>query len=161
LTGRTGTGRGSESRQDRFERAALRYLAAHDRTEAQMTAYLSRRGAPSARIRELLEQFRTRGYLNDRAYALRWAQARIARRPMGSARLEAELESKGFPSAAIADAIRTVYKEASPRELAGRALRQRERTGTRLTAARKAGLLRQSGFEEELIEELLGLDDDR
>lgn len=161
MTGRTGTGRISESRQNRFERAAVRYLAAHDRTETQMAAYLSRRGASPACIRELLDRFRSHGYLNDRAYALRWARDRVARRPMGSARLEAELESKGFPSAAIADAVRTVYKETSPLELARRALRQRERVGERLTVARKAGLLRQSGFEEELIEELLGLDEDR
>jgi len=161
LTGRTGAGRASESRQDRFERAALRYLAAHDRTEAQMTAYLTRRGAHPSRIRALLDQFRSRGYLNDKAYALRWAQDRLARRPMGPARLEAELESKGFPRAAVADTVKTVYKESSPRDLAQRALRQRARTGTRLTLARKAGLLRQSGFDEELIEELLGLDEDR
>jgi len=151
----------SESRQDRFERAALRYLGAHDRTEAQMSAYLTRRGAPPARIRELLAQFRSRGYLNDRTYALRWAQGRLARRPLGPARLEAELESKGFLQAAVADAVRTVYKETSPREVATRALRQREQRGTPLTLARKAGLLRQAGFDEELIDELLGLDDDR
>ena len=126
-----------------------------------MTAYLSHRGAPPTRIRELLEHFRSRGYLNDRAYALRWAQDRVTRRPMGSARLEAELESKGFPHAAIAETVRTVYKETSPRELARLALWQRERMGKRLTVARKAGLLRQSGFDEELIEELLGLDEDR
>jgi len=156
-----GTGRVPGLEQDRFERAALRYLAGHDRTETQMAAYLSRLGAPPSRIREFLDQLRSRGYLNDRAYALRWAQDRLTRRPMGPARLEAELEAKGFPSAAIADTIQTVYKESSPRDLAKRVLRQRERSGQRLTAARKAGLLRQSGFEEDLIEELLGGDGDR
>ena len=147
--------------RDAIEQAAVRYLAARDRTEAQMKAYLTRAGAPPARIRELLDHFRTRGYINDRAYALRWAQDRLARRPMGSARLEAELEAKGFVRATVAEALAQVYEGRAPREWAARLLRQRERMGRRLTSVRKAGLLRQHGFDEDVIEELVGMGEDR
>jgi regulatory protein len=155
---RSGAQRSPDSGQDAFERAAVRYLAGRDRTEAQMTAYLTRAGASPGRIRTLLDHFRARGYLNDRAYALRWAQARLRRRPMGAARLEAELEARGFARATVAEAVAQAYEGRAPREWAARLLRQRERAGTRLTAARKAGLLRQYGFEEDVIGELIGTD---
>ena len=139
-----------------FERAAVRYLAGRDRTEAQMKAYLTRAGASPARIRALLDHFRARGYINDRAYALRWAQARLKQRPMGTARLEAELEAKGFAPATVAETVAQAYEGRAPREWAARLLRQRERAGRPLTPGRRAGLLRQYGFEEDVIEEMAG-----
>ncbi len=134
----------------------MRYLAGQDRTEAQMKAYLIRAGASPAHIRELLDHFRARGYINDRAYALRWTQARLKQRPMGSARLEAELSAKGFARTTVAETVAQAYEGRAPREWAVRLLRQRERSGKPLTAGRKAGLLRRYGFEEDVIEEIVG-----
>jgi regulatory protein len=154
------TRRSSDPGRDAIERAAVRYLAGRDRTEAQMKAYLTRAGASPARIRELLDHFRARGYINDRAYALRWAQARLQQRPMGSARLEAELEAKGFARAAVVEAVTRAYEGRAPREWAARLLQQRERSGKPLTAARKAGVLRRYGFEEDVIEEVVGMSEE-
>jgi len=145
----------SKGEADPFEAAAVRYLARRERTEAQVKAYLSRAGAPAGRIRTLLSRFREHGYLNDEAYAARWAGARLAKRPMGQARLEAELLAKGFERATVARALRQVYGELSQRDLA-RALLVRRRLSDR---RRGANLLRLHGFGEEIIEELFGGDE--
>jgi regulatory protein len=133
-----------------YELAAVRYLARRARTEAQVEAFLTRAGASAACIRSLLARFRERGYLDDTAYALRWAQARLARRPMGPARLEAELLAKGFDRTTVAKVMRQVYAGVNQRELARTLL-------ARWPGRRGASLLRRYGFDDEVIEALLGV----
>lgn len=139
---------------DAIELAVLRYLARRDRTEAQVRAFLNRAGASVSRTQVLIKGFLQRGYLNDEAYALRWARDRLARRPMGHDRLEAELLAQGFDSATTARTLQRIYSERNERDLARSLLSLR--SGSRRTEAARAGLLRRHGFREELIEELLG-----
>jgi SOS response regulatory protein OraA/RecX len=136
-----------------FELAAVRYLAGRERTEAQVKAYLSRAGASAASIRSLLSRFRKQGYLDDEAYAVRWACARLARCPMGRARLEAELSAKGFERTAVATALRQAYADTDERAQA-RALLALRTAGNRRG---NAALLRRYGFDDDLIEELSGV----
>ncbi len=147
----------SDGAADPFEAAAVRYLACRERTEAQVKAYLSRAGASAVRIRTLLSRFRKHGYINDDAYAARWAYARLARRPMGQARLEAELLAKGFERATVARTMRQVYCELSQRELARALLVERFGRQQLLDRRRGASLLQRHGFDEEIIEELFGV----
>ena len=140
---------------DSTEQAALRFLARRDRTEAQVRTYLSRTGASSGRIQTLIKQFVKRGYLNDEAFALRWAQRRLARRPMGRSRLEAELLRQGLDRAVTASALERVYKERSERDLARALLNQSSDLRTLRGRSRGANLLRRHGFDEETIEEAL------
>ncbi|HJU04795.1 MAG TPA: RecX family transcriptional regulator [Nitrospiraceae bacterium] len=128
---------------DAVEPSVLRYLARRDRTEAQVKAYLERLGAAPARTRTLIARYRSLGYLNDQAYAARWVRRRLERRPMGRARLEAELIGQGIDPATTARTLDLVYGEISERDLA------------RIFLARKpasAGMLRRHGFSEETIE---------
>jgi SOS response regulatory protein OraA/RecX len=131
----------------------VRYLAGRERTEAQVKAYLSRAGASAASIRSLLSRFRKQGYLDDGAYAVRWACARLARCPMGRARLEAELSAKGFDRTAVAKAVRQAYADTDQRALA-RALLARRLGRAAGDCRRGAALLRRYGFDEDLIGEL-------
>lgn len=108
-----------------------------------MRAYLARLGAPPGSIQRLVARFRTKGYLDDAAYALRWARARLARRPMGRERLAAELMGQGLQEAVIASTLDRVYADMSELELARRLL-SRRRGGP--------ALLRRYGFSEETIE---------
>jgi regulatory protein len=142
---------------DRYELAAVRYLAKRERTEAQVAACLSRAGASAARIRSLLTRFREQGYLNDDAYAGRWAHARLARCPMGQARLEAELLAKGFERAAVEKAVRQAYGGTTQRTLARKLLIQRLGRAGAGDRRRGASLLRRYGFDENVIEELFGV----
>lgn len=133
---------------DPLEQAALRHLARRDRTVAQMKAYLlTRMGASPTRAMTLIKRLQARGYLKDRAYALRWARSRIERRPMGRERLEAELRGQGLDRNTVAEVLEQVYSEVDERDLA------------RLLMGRtsvSAGLLRRYGFNEDLIGELFG-----
>lgn len=147
----------SEGAADPFEAAAVRYLARQERTEAQVKAYLSRAGASAIRIRTLLSRFREHGYINDDAYAARWARARLAKRPMGQARLEAELLAKGFERATVVRVLRQVYGELSQRDLARELLAKRFGRNLPSDRRRGASLLQRHGFDEEIIEELFGV----
>jgi len=145
------------SAADRYELAAVRYLARRERTEAQVVAYLSRAGASAVRIRSLLSRFREQGYLNDDAYAARWARDRLARCPMGQARLEAELLAKGFGRTTVAKAMRQVSGDTTQRTLARALLIQRLGRAAAGDRRRGASLLRRYGFDENVIEELFGV----
>jgi regulatory protein len=128
---------------DPHEQAALRYLARKDRTAAQIRTYLDRIGASSARIRSLIAKFHRMGYLDDRAYARRWARNRIARRPVGRERLEFELRGQGLDAATIAGTIEELYAETSERELALKLFE---------AGAITPAFFRRRGFSEDTIE---------
>ncbi|TAJ07029.1 MAG: hypothetical protein EPO61_13685 [Nitrospirae bacterium] len=138
---------------ERLEQAALRYLTRRDRTEAQVRTYLERAGAAPALIAALLGQFRRRGYVNDAAYAGRWAGARLAQKPMGRERLEAELTAQGFEPPTVATALRQAYEGRNEEDLARRLLRARAALRTQ---AKQAALLRRHGFDEAIIQHLVG-----
>ncbi len=138
---------------ERLEKAALRYLTRRDRTEAQVRTYLERAGAAPALIAALLAQFRRRGYVNDAAYAVRWAGARLVQRPMGRDRLEAELAGRGFEPTTIVAALAQAYEGRNEQELARTLLHAR--AGVR-TQPKQAALLRRHGFDEEIIQHLVG-----
>jgi len=141
---------------DAVEAAALRYLAGRDRTEAQVRGFLSRAGASASRTKDVIARFFRLGYLNDEVYAQRWAAVRLARRPMGRDRLEAELLAQGLDHATVARTLEKIYSRQNERDLARSLLSRRMGSRTRRTDAARAGLLRRYGFREELIEELLG-----
>jgi regulatory protein len=135
---------------DPIENAVMRYLASRDRTETQIKAYLKRLGAAPARADTLIKRYRSLGYLNDQAYALRWARSRLERRPMGRARLEAELMGQGIDPTTTVRTLDLMYGETSERDLARTFLARKSAT---------AGALRRHGFSEETIEALFGVGD--
>lgn len=135
---------------------ALRYLARRDRTTAQVEGFLRHKGAPPAHVREIITRLSQLQYLDDRAYAQRWLEARLARRPMGRARLEAELLAQGVADTLTGQAMREALRNLDEETLARRALTITRRTGRRLTPGQAMRLLRQRGFEEETVERIMG-----
>ena len=140
---------------DRIEDEALRFLARKDRTEAQVRAFLSRKGASEAQTRRLIRDFIRKGYVNDPGYAWRWAEARLARRPMGRERLEAELLTQGIAGGTVAETVERLYRGRSEREMARRLLDGRRDVRTSRDPARAVRLLRQHGFSDETIESIV------
>ena len=137
-----------------IDQVALRYLARRDRTEAQVTGFLRRRGVSAARIVTQIQRLRRLGFLNDHVYARRWAESRIARKPMGRLRLEAELLAQGLDRPLVLNTLDAVYGGRSEPGLARDLLRTR--AGKALSQARQVRLLRSHGFSEETIELVLG-----
>jgi regulatory protein len=132
---------------DAIEEAALRYLARSDRTEAQVKGYLARIGAPAARARTIIRRFHERGYLNDAGYARRWGRDRLARKPMGRDRLEAELLAKGLTPVIVEETLDELYRDEHEQALAESLARQRSVTPS---------FLRRRGFQEDIIEAMFG-----
>ena len=123
-----------------------------------MTGYLTRKKASPALVRRVLGRLRTWGYLDDDTFAARWAVARLARRPMGRARLEAELRAKGFDEGTIRQTIVQVFRETDEADLARTLVARRLREGRR-GLIRAAAVLRRDGFTDDTIEEVLGAED--
>ena len=134
---------------------AIRYLARTDRTAAQVERYVQEKGASRAQGRVVVHELERRGYLNDQAYATRWAEARLSRRPMGRERLKAELLQRGFEEPVIERALRKAYQSISEQELACQALEGRVRRTRPLQWVR---FLRQRGFDDDTIQQVTQLD---
>ncbi len=135
---------------------AVQYLARWDRTAAQVEHFLRGKGASPAQSKQTVGRLSDLRYLNDRAYALRWVESRLARKPMGRERLKAELLAKGVAESLADRAIREVMRGIDEETLARRVLKAKQRKGGRLAPVSAIRLLRQRGFEEEMIDRVIG-----
>ena len=141
---------------EKWMNLAVRYLARRDRTVAQVEQFLRDKGASPAHAKQTIGRLFDLRYLNDRAYAERWVENRLARRPMGRERLKAELQAQGIADTVADGAIRKALRGVDEEVLARRALKARRRRGRRLTPEQVLRLLRQWGFEEETIDRTIG-----
>jgi regulatory protein len=151
---------------ERLQQLALRYLTGRDRTEAQLTAYLLRKGASPERLRPLLHRFRVLGYLNDDRFALQWAEARLRAKPMARRRLELELRGRGISRVAAGRTLEQLYAQRDEADLARLLLAQRCVAPGRLSSstpqayrrdlARTIALLQRHGFGPQIIRAVLG-----
>lgn len=136
-------------------RLAMRYLARWDRTVAQVEQHLRDQGASPAQVQQTIGRLSDLRYLNDRAYAERWVERRLARQPMGRDRLKAELLAKGIAGPLADGAIAQALADVSEEALAALALESMQRKGRRVTLAQARQFLRQRGFEEEVISRMI------
>ena len=136
---------------------AVRFLAHGDRSTVQVERYLAARGHPAKMVRAALLALRRVGYVNDEAAALRLAQARFARHPMGREALAAELKAREFPPETIDRAVEEAYEGTTEQAVAKSflmALPPRYSDPAR-ESRRRAGLLRGRGFTVDVIEAVL------
>ena len=141
---------------DEWFHRAVRYLARFDRTAAQVERFLTSKGASSTQAKQAINRLSALRYLDDRAYATRWVEATMARRPMGRDGLKSELLARGLADALADEVIDEGMQEVDEETLARRALRVQRRKGSRLLPRRTASFLRQRGFAEETIERIIG-----
>lgn len=135
---------------------AVRALARSDKTRSQVERYLISRGASLGSVEKVLQRLEDRGYLNDSAYACRWAERRLAMKPMGRRRMTSELLQHGFTEIVAVMTIGRVYADVMETELAARALAQRR---SRKTQAQKGRFLHGRGFTGSTIARVLKLED--
>ena len=140
---------------DPWFQCAVRYLAQFDRTAAQVERFLTRKGASSAQAKQILSRLSTLRYLDDRAYAARWIETTLARRPMAVERLKSELLARGLSEAVAAEMISKGMEAVDEEALARRAVLLQSRQGRRFLPQRVAGLLRRRGFAEDTIERII------
>lgn len=147
----------SSSQPTQWLHLAVRYLARWDRTAAQVEHFLKDKGATPAQVKQTISRLSELRYLNDRAYAQRYIESRLARKPMGRERLKRELLAKGVDEPLADRTVRAVLRGVEEETLARRALKVQQGRGGRLALARAARLLRQRGFEEETIDRIIGV----
>ena len=152
--------RGTRSRAapspDQWLQLALRALARSDRTTAQIERTLTAKGASPSQVRAAIRRLVSLKYLDDVAFAARWADRRLARMPMGRARLEDELLATGCPEHIVHATLRATYRKVSERNLAMQVVTMVGRTSSAQTRGRIARLLSQRGFDEDTIETVMG-----
>ena len=146
--------RRTESPTD-FLTMAIRYLARAERSASQVEQYVQGKGASRAQGQGVVRELERRGYLDDQAYATRWAESRLVRRPMGRERLKLELLGRGFEDRVAERALYSAYRSISEQELACRALEGRT---TRMRPLQWVRFLRQRGFDDDTIQQVTQVD---
>lgn len=140
---------------DEWFHRAVRYLARFDRTAAQVERFLASRGAPAAQVTQVIARLSALKYLDDRAYAARWVESMLARRPMGRDRLKSELMARGLGESLVDEAIVEGLQGMDEEALARQALRSKKSDRRPVPHRRIVSLLRQRGFGEETIERII------
>jgi len=152
---RRGTTKAAPS-PDQWRQLAVRALARSDRTTAQLERLLAAKGASPTQVRTVVRWLISLRYLDDVAFAARWADRRLARLPMGRARLQAELLATGCPEQIVQATLRASYRKVSEQDLATQVVAMAGRTSSEQTRGRIARLLSQRGFDEDTIETVMG-----
>jgi len=95
-------------------------------------------------------------YLDDAAFASRWADRRLARMPMGRARLQEELLATGCSESIVQATLRASYRKVSEQDLAVQLVAAAGKITSPQMLGRIARLLSQRGFAEDTIETVMG-----
>jgi regulatory protein len=139
---------------------ATRLLAVRPRTVAELRRRLQGKGFDKNAVDAVLQEFHTRGLLDDRAFARQRAEAILARTPVGRRLLSRRLRAHGVPPAIITETLAAVLPVERERELAQRAMGEHLRTLERrgIPRARRfdktARHLLARGFPPDVITEL-------
>jgi regulatory protein len=141
---------------DQWLQLAVRALARCDRTTAQIERLLAAKGASPTQVRATVRRLISLRYLDDVAVAARWVDRRLARMPMGRARLQDELLATGCPEHIVHATLRAAYRKVSERDLAMQVVTMASRTPSAKMPGRVARLLSQRGFDEDTIETVMG-----
>ena len=96
--------------------AAFELLAMKAWSARELIRRLRRRGAPAEVARAVVDELQTRGYVDDQAFAVFWAESRARGRRVGSRRLRQELGQKGIPSAVAGPAVEAAFGEVAEAE---------------------------------------------
>jgi regulatory protein len=147
--------RGTSSSPDDVLRLAVRFLADRDRTIAQVERFLTSRGVSSLQAKQAIRRLSELRYLDDAAYARRYAEKRLVSRPMGPERLKAELQAKGIADRLADQVIADVFRAVDEETLAQRVVKTAQRPDRRLTLIQMGRLLHQRGFTEETIDHIM------
>ena len=137
--------------------AALAALRRKERSIAELTAWLERRGYALDRVEAALENLIEAGELNDERFARRYAADKRALRGWGSERIREALASRGIPDPLIEAALED-DPAAAQVERASELLVRRGRPLTgEADRARALGFLTRRGYDYEVAYQAIRL----
>jgi regulatory protein len=136
---------------------ALRLLTARPRSRSRLEERLRDAGHPAAEVEAALARVTELGYLDDRAFARSQAEALLAR--FSPRAVELKLAALGLPPQLAAEAVAAL--QADEPALARSILEKRFGRGPLegKAAAKAARFLLGRGFDEDLVEKLVGVRD--
>ncbi|MDQ2785999.1 MAG: RecX family transcriptional regulator, partial [Chloroflexota bacterium] len=91
--------------RQRATEAAVRYLGMRPRSTHEIRDYLHRKGYSPETVETAVSRLTERGYLDDLAFALWWAENRAQFQPRGPHLIRQELRRKGVTSATIDETL--------------------------------------------------------
>jgi regulatory protein len=127
---------------------AARALRHRDRSKADIAGRLARAGIDDERRADALERLEEIGYVDDRRFAARRAEA-LAARQLGDEAIRHALAEEGVEAAAIVAAVEALEPEAARADAIAARLGRTAKTAARLT---------RKGFGADAIEHAVGLD---
>jgi regulatory protein len=138
---------------------ALRRLSRRDHAEAELRRALRRKGFPEAEVEDALGRLRSRGLLNDAAFASRYARSRLGSHGLGRHRVRANLRARGVSRPVTEAGLEAALGEVSEAEALDRLARRYWRAHTRDLPRRRlpklwAFLLRR-GYPAAVVQERL------
>jgi len=140
---------------------ALRRLALRDHSEAELRRALGERGHSREEIDEALIRLRDQRYLDDNAFAERFAVSRLTHRGHGRAKIRQGLRERGLTreqaEAGLQAALQSVSEEEVLDRLARRYWRQHSRVEPPRRLPRLWGFLLRRGFPPGLVRSRLQL----
>ena len=84
---------------------AMRYLTARDRTVSEMQTFLDGRDFGEADVDATVERLKELGLLDDRRFAQRFVETRLAAKPVSRRHLKEQLKGHGLCDADIEEAL--------------------------------------------------------
>jgi regulatory protein len=143
----------------RARAVALDLLARKPWTRRDLTGRLRRRGAPADVAVAVVAELEARGYVDDRAFAVAWAESRARDRSVGRQRLREELQARGIArplvEAAIARAFADTDELTRAHAAAGRRLTILRRRAPDQAARRLHDYLRRRGYPGDVVRQVL------
>ncbi len=141
------------------KRKALDYLSRRMHSEKELSQKLSRKGYSDDTIRQVAEDFRGAGYLNDTQFAVAYVSDMMQKRPVGRRSLGQRLRAKGIGKEIIETVLSTALESDREETAALEAARKKLRTARsqfdRLDRAKKrqrlGQFLAQRGFDWDII----------
>ena len=134
---------------------ALRRLARRDHSEAELRRALEERGHSRAEIDEALARLRCLSYVDDDAYAVRYARGRLAHHGQGRTRIRQGLRQRGVGREQVEAGLLAALQEVSEDEVLDKLARRYWRQHTRVEPARRLprlwGFLLRRGFTPEHV----------
>jgi regulatory protein len=142
----------TEGRPDAFE-VALAALRRKERTSAELDGWLRQRGYEGGEVDAAVSGLTEAGELDDRRFALRYAQDKRELRGWGAERIREALAARRVPSALIEVALEAESRDAAVDRATELLARRGRPVGNDAERSRALGFLTRRGYEYEVAYE--------
>ena len=134
---------------------ALDFIGYRTRSIWEVRTRLKKRDHCQEVIDQVIKELIHSGLLDDLQFATRWAQGRMATKPLGEHLLRQELRLKGISDEIVEKTVAETFRQISPRELAVDMLQTRRKRylelDRRKARQRMAAFLLRRGFSREVV----------